>query len=62
MPLTRILFLYLLAFIVGHDALIHSLGSVKIDKERTPNDIDNRIIGGTSASPGQFPYQVNETE
>jgi len=48
----------LLANIIGHYAFIHELGSNQLEDEKISNNIDYRIVGGTDAILGQFPYQV----
>ena len=48
----------LLANIIGHHAFIHELDSNQFEAEKMSNDIDYRIVGGTDAILGQFPYQV----
>ena len=53
-----VIFFSLLATVIGHNALLHGLGSIKWNKENISSNIDNRIVGGTYASLGQFPYQV----
>ena len=58
-----IVVLYLIIFsvsanIIGHNAFLHGLGSINLDEDKISSNIDNRIVGGTYASLGQFPYQV----
>ena len=45
-------------FIVGHNAFLNKLGVIPHIGEKAGSNITTRIVGGTSATQGQFPYQV----